>query len=124
MAGDRLGCSATDSGQVPALPRFKLIHCFTPVASPESNSMWEAFVETVKRDYVHVTPIPDTHTALDRIAGWFEDYNENHPHSGLRMRSPRKFRTASPLTARLSAQTGVTPLTNSRRPGLGEVLPR
>ncbi len=22
---------------------------------------------------------------------WFEDYNENHPHSGLKMRSPREF---------------------------------
>ena len=40
------------------------------------------------------TPIQDARTALDLIAGWFEDYNENHPHSGLRMRSPREFRRA------------------------------
>ena len=26
-----------------------------------------------------------------QIAGWFEDYNDNHPHSGLKMRSPREF---------------------------------
>lgn len=28
---------------------------------------------------------------LGKLAGWFEDYNENHPHSGLKMRSPREF---------------------------------
>jgi len=25
------------------------------------------------------------------ISGWFEDYNDNHPHSGLKMRSPREY---------------------------------
>ena len=68
--------------------------CFTPVASPESNGMSEAFVKTLKRDYLRVGPVPDAKTALDQIAGWFDDYNENHPHSGLRMRSPREFRRA------------------------------
>ena len=74
--------------------QLNLSPCFTPVASPESNGMCEAFVKTLKRDYVRVNPIPDAATALDQIAGWFEDYNENHPHSGLRMRSPREFRRA------------------------------
>lgn len=74
--------------------QLNLVSCFTPVASPESNGMSEAFVKTLKRDYVRITPIPDAHTALHRIAGWFEDYNENHPHSGLKMRSPREFRRA------------------------------
>ena len=57
--------------------------------------MSEAFVNTLKRDYLRVSPVPDARTALDQIAGWFDDYNENHPHSGLRMRSPREFRRAS-----------------------------
>jgi putative transposase len=74
--------------------QLNLVSCFTPVASPESNGMSEAFVKTIKRDHVHTTPIPDAEAALDRIAGWFEDYNDNHPHSGLRMRSPREFRRA------------------------------
>ena len=74
--------------------QLNLVSCFTPVASPESNGMSEALVKTIKRDYVRITPIPDARTALDLIAGWFEDYNENHPHSGLRMRSPREFRRA------------------------------
>ena len=74
--------------------QLNLTPCFTPVASPESNGMSEAFVKTFKRDYVRVRPLPDATTALDQIDGWFEDYNENHPHSGLRMRSPREFRRA------------------------------
>lgn len=65
--------------------------CFTPVRSPESNGMSEAFVKTFKRDYVRVNSLPDAQSALRQIDGWFEDYNENHPHSGLKMRSPRQF---------------------------------
>jgi transposase InsO family protein len=73
--------------------------CFTPVKSPQSNGMSEAFVNTLKRDYVRVTPLPDAETVLGLIAGWFEDYNENHPHSGLKMRSPREFIAAQTATA-------------------------
>ncbi|MGE0653418.1 MAG: IS3 family transposase [Alphaproteobacteria bacterium] len=68
-----------------------LVPCFTPVASPESNGIAEAFVKTFKRDYVRVNPLPDAASLLRQIAGWFLDYNENHPHSGLKMRSPREF---------------------------------
>lgn len=71
--------------------QLNLAPCFTPVASPESNGMSEAFVKTLKRDYLRVRPVPDAAAALDQIAGWFEDYNDNHPHSGLKMRSPREF---------------------------------
>lgn len=63
--------------------------CFTPIASPQSNGMSEAFVRTFKRDYVEVNPLSDASTALGLIKSWFEDYNNNHPHSGLRMQSPR-----------------------------------
>lgn len=69
--------------------------CFTPVASPESNGVAEAFVKTIKRDYVHVSALPNAEEGLKQIAAWFEDYNENHPHSALRMRSPREFIRAS-----------------------------
>jgi transposase InsO family protein len=50
--------------------------CFTPVRSPQSNGISEAFVNTLKRDYVRVTPIPNAKIAMQAIAGWFEDYNE------------------------------------------------
>lgn len=70
--------------------------CFTPVRSPQSNGISEAFVKTLKRDYVQITPLPDPETVLGLIGSWFEDYNENHPHSGLKMRSPREFIAAQP----------------------------
>jgi putative transposase len=73
--------------------------CFTPVKSPQSNGISEAFVNTLKRDYVRVTPIPNAEIAMQAIASWFEDYNENHPHSGLKMRSPRQVRSAQLATA-------------------------
>lgn len=68
-----------------------LVPCFTPVRSPESNGMAESFVKTFKRDYVYVNDRPDAMTVLSRLNDWFEDYNENHPHKGLRLKSPREF---------------------------------
>ena len=68
-----------------------LVPCFTPVRSPESNGVSEAFVKTLKRDYARAQPRPDALTVLQQLAEWIEDYNENHPHSGLRMQSPREF---------------------------------
>ncbi len=70
---------------------LNLVPCFTPVKSPESNGISEAFGKTFKRDYVRISPLPDAPAALRQIAGWIEDYNEIHPHSSLRMRSPREF---------------------------------
>lgn len=77
--------------------------CFTPVASPQSNGMAEAFVKTFKRDYAHISPLPDAKTVLGLIGKWFNDYNENHPHSGLKMMSPRDFIKAHNETAYVSA---------------------
>ncbi len=45
---------------------------FTPVRSPESNGIAEAFVKTCKRDYVFVHDRPDAPTVLAQLAGWFE----------------------------------------------------
>jgi putative transposase len=73
--------------------------CFTPVRSPQSNGLSEAFVHTLKRDYVQVTPLPDAASALALIGTWFDNTNTNHPHSGLKMRSPREFIAAQTATA-------------------------
>ena len=70
---------------------LNLVACFTPIRSPESNGVCEAFVKTFKRDYVRVNPRPDAISVMQRLDEWFEDYNTVHPHSGLRMRSPREF---------------------------------
>ena len=70
---------------------LNLVPCLTPVRSPESNGVSEAFVKTLKRDYARVQPRPTADTVLARIGAWITDYNEHHPHRGLGMRSPREF---------------------------------
>jgi putative transposase len=64
----------------------------TPIESPQSNGMAEAFVKTFKRDYARVHPRTDAATVLARLDGWFEHYNAVHPHKALNYRSPREFR--------------------------------
>lgn len=68
-----------------------LICCTTPVSSPQSNGVAEAFVKTFKRDYVYIHDRPDAKTVMAMLPHWFEDYNEVHPHKGLKMKSPREF---------------------------------
>jgi transposase InsO family protein len=77
---------------------LNLVACFTPVRSPESNGVCEAFVKTFKRDCVRVNPKPDAISVLQRLPEWFQDYNTIQPHSGLRMRSPREFIAAQSET--------------------------
>jgi transposase InsO family protein/transposase-like protein len=70
----------------------------TPLQSPQSNGMAEAFVRTFKRDYARVRPCPDAQTVLQSLPIWFTHYNEIHPHSALGYRSLRQFIRAT-LTA-------------------------
>jgi putative transposase len=63
----------------------------TPIESPQSNGMAEAFVRTIKRDYVRVSPRPDAQTVLRQLPAWLAHYNEVHPHKALGYRSPREF---------------------------------
>ncbi len=63
----------------------------TPVESPQSNGMAEAFVRTIKRDYARVSPLPNAETVMRQLPTWFEHYNTVHPHRALRYRSPREF---------------------------------
>ncbi|ATR12803.1 TPA: IS3 family transposase [Klebsiella pneumoniae] len=70
------------------------IVCTTPVRSPESNGMAESFVKTFKRDYVYVNDLPDAVTVMEKLTEWMEDYNNWHPHKGLKMQSPREYRSS------------------------------
>jgi putative transposase len=63
----------------------------TPVESPQSNGMAEAFVRTIKRDYARVASLPNAETVIRLLPSWFEHYNEVHPHRALKYRSPRQF---------------------------------
>ncbi len=58
----------------------------------QSNGMAESFVNTFKRDYVARMDLSDAQTVLAQLAAAFEHFNEVHPHSSLKMRSPREFR--------------------------------
>lgn len=72
--------------------RLNLEPCTTPSYSPDSNGMAEAFVKTFKRDYVWSADLSSAVVVMGQLASWFEDYNENAPHKGLKMLSPRQFR--------------------------------
>ncbi len=85
------GSAYTAGETVDFATALNLVACFTPVRSPESNGVCEAFVKTFKRDYVRVNSRPDAISVLRRLTAWFDDYNIVHPHSGLHMLSPREF---------------------------------
>jgi putative transposase len=68
-----------------------LIPRTTPVESPQSNGMAEAFVRTLKRDYVRVSPKPHARAVFEQLPIWMDHYNRVHPHRALGYRSPREF---------------------------------
>ena len=70
----------------------------TPLQSPQSNGMAEAFVRTFKRDYVRVADCPDAVTVLRSLPICFDHYNEVHPHRALQYQSPRQFIRATLAT--------------------------
>jgi hypothetical protein len=43
------------------------VPCTTPIQSPQSNGMAEAFVKTIKRDYARVSSKPDAASVLRQL---------------------------------------------------------
>ncbi len=70
----------------------------TPAYSPESNGMAEAFVNTIKRDYVGGADLSDAVTVLTQLPAWIEDYNRVAPHSALGHMSPKEYRERNSQT--------------------------
>lgn len=75
-----------------AAERLNLVPITTPAASPQSNGMSEAFVNTLRRDYIAGADLSTAAVVLDQVAGWIADYNGVAPHSALGYRSPQQYR--------------------------------
>lgn len=71
---------------------LNLVPLTTAINSPQSNGMAESFVKTFKRDYVAQMDRRDALTLMRQLHAAFEHYNTVHPHSALKMLSPRMFR--------------------------------
>ncbi len=55
----------------------------------------ESFVKRFKQDYIYPIEHSRSGKVGDKVHQWAEDYNENHPHNGIKMLSPREFRRVS-----------------------------
>ena len=75
-----------------AAERCGLVPITTPVRSPESNGLSEAFHHTLRRDYVAGADLSSAAAVLEQLPRWIADYNTEAPHSSLGMRSPREYR--------------------------------
>lgn len=62
-----------------------------PANSPESKGIAEAFVKTLKNDYVWLGDLKDTKTVLEELSKWMEGYNKRAPHKAQKMRLPGAF---------------------------------
>ena len=58
----------------------------TPVCSPQS------FVNTFRRDYVSRMDLSDAPRVMRQLPAAFKHFYQVHPHSSLKMKSPRQFR--------------------------------
>ena len=74
--------------------RLHLVPITTPAASPQSNGMSEAFVNTLRRDYLAGAELATADGVMEQIPGWLADYNAVAPHSALGFQSPQQYRTA------------------------------
>jgi putative transposase len=72
--------------------RLGLTPITTPAASPESNGMAEAFVRTLRRDYLVDADLRSAATVLQQIPRWIADYNTARPHSALGYVPPTRYR--------------------------------
>ena len=72
--------------------RLGLTPLTTPAASPESNGMAEAFVRTLRRDYLEEADLRSADAVLAQLPRWIVDYNTVRPHSALGYLPPTRYR--------------------------------
>ena len=72
--------------------RLGLAPVTTPAYSPQSNGMAEAFVKTMKRDYVDGAELSSATAVLAQLPAWIADYNGVAPHSALGYLAPQAYR--------------------------------
>ncbi|QNE07252.1 transposase (plasmid) [Croceicoccus marinus] len=53
--------------------------------------MAEAFVRTMKRDYVRIAENPDARAVISQLPRWFHHYNTVLPHRALGYLAPREY---------------------------------
>lgn len=80
--------------------RLGLLDCKTPVCSPQSNGIAEAFVKILKRDYLPFIDLTSDHIAMKSLGKVQDFFNRHHPHSALDYLLPKDFREllAYPIT--------------------------
>jgi putative transposase len=86
--------------------RLGLAPVTTPAYSPESNGMAEAFVHTLKRDYVSGADLSSAAAVLEQLPRWIADYNGVAPHSALGYRAPLAYRAHRAAAAAPEMVTG------------------
>ena len=73
------------------LNQWNVESCCTPIYSPQSNGLVEAFNGTFKRDYVYESCLEDVKSVQIQIPKWIEEYNTYAPHSAINMMTPTEF---------------------------------
>ncbi|GJG89299.1 integrase [Gemmatimonadetes bacterium T265] len=75
-----------------AAERVGLAPVTTPAYSPESNGTAEAFLKTLKRDYVDGADLSSAAAVLDQLPRWAADDNGVTSHSALGYLAPQQYR--------------------------------
>ena len=74
--------------------RLHLVPITTPASSPQSNGMSEAFVNTLRRDYLAGADLSTAGRVMAQIPAWIADYDAVAPHSALGFQSPQQYRSS------------------------------